>query len=156
MYNTENLRFIQIHAVAVRVEHPALSLPDFSYLCTAVSALSRSLQCCSLSSLSCNGFGALLEVFRVSMLTINSKTTLNWGINNCLGLHVFLDHAHIVHTRRRAHVCNGHMYDIYIYQKNSAVQLTSVGLTRACLNYKAEHFGASNTECCYSYYTHDA
>ena len=31
-HNTENLRFIQIHAVPVRIEHLALSLPALHYI----------------------------------------------------------------------------------------------------------------------------
>lgn len=50
--------------------------------------------------------------------------------------HVLLDHAHIVHTQH-ACTCNGRKYSTYIYtyQKNSAVQLTSVELTHAYLNH---------------------
>ena len=40
----------------------------------------RSLQRRSLSSSSCDDFGALLQVFRISMFTTNSKTTLNQGL----------------------------------------------------------------------------
>ena len=72
----------------------------FPVVSAARQALSRFLQRRSLSSLSCDGFGVLLEVFKVSMFTTNSKTTLNRGIMNmCLGTHVLLDHAHIVRTR---------------------------------------------------------
>ena len=52
----ENLKFMQIYAVAVRVECPTLSLfslrfVNLSFLCSAVSAArrARSLQCHSLS-----------------------------------------------------------------------------------------------------------
>ena len=37
----------------------------------------------------------------------------NWTIK-CLGLHVLLDHVHIVRTQC-VYTCNGHTYDIYIY-----------------------------------------
>ena len=83
---------------AVRVEHPALSpsqrFVNLSFLAVSAARRAHSLHRRSLSSLSCSGFGALLEVFRISMF---STIALNWGIlNNCLGLHVVLDHAHIV------------------------------------------------------------
>ena len=47
---------------------------------------------------------------------------------------MFLDHAYIVRIRR-AYMCIGHTYNTYkhinIYQRNSAVELTSVGLAHA-------------------------
>ena len=73
--------YVQIHAVAVRVEHPALSL--FLHFAAYLNCLfhvlssSHSLLDRSLSSLSCYGFGALLGVFRATMFTTSSKTTLN-------------------------------------------------------------------------------
>ena len=78
MHNKENLRFIQIHAAAVRIVCPALSLSlhfvKLSCLCSAVLAArqARSLHCRSLPSLSCDGFGALLEVFRIQPLTLQN------------------------------------------------------------------------------------
>ena len=38
----------------------------------------HSLLHCSLPSLFCNGFWALLEVLRLPMITVSSKTTLKW------------------------------------------------------------------------------
>ena len=52
MHNKENVRFIQIHAAAVRVERPALSLSlrfiNLSCLWSAVSAARRALSVLSI------------------------------------------------------------------------------------------------------------
>ena len=55
----------------------------------------------------------------------------------CPGSHVLLDHTPFARTQH-AYTCIGRTtYDTYLYinQKNSAVQLTSVGLAPARPNY---------------------
>ena len=149
VHNKKNLKFVQIHAVAVRVERPTLSLSlcfvNLSCLCSAVSAahraLSHSLLCHSLSSLSCNGFGALREVVRVFIFTKSSKTinskpkSLNKKatitVSRCTCVvrsRKYSPYAACIRVQWIYDVC---IY-IHIYQNNSAVQLTSVTLDHTC------------------------
>ena len=114
---------------------PSLSL-RFTCLSLAVSA--ASLLHCSLSSLSSDDFRALLEVVGVSMFTTSNQMTLNSKQKDS-GLHVLLDHTPFARTWRTCtHAldiqCTIHTY-IYIYQRNSAIELTSVGLAHARPNY---------------------
>ena len=60
---------------------------------------------------------------------------------------MFLDHAHIVLTRRayasNLDVCTIYIYiyiHIYISQKNYGVQITSVGLAQAHPNYNGQRY----------------
>ena len=111
--------FKQIYASAIWVKRLALSLhfANLSCLCSAVSAarrpLSFSCRRCSLFSLSCQGFKALLEVFRICMFTTTSITTIKSdykSVRTCSQL----DHARSV-RKRRAYACTGRTYSIYIY-----------------------------------------
>ena len=122
MHNKENLRLIQTHAAAVRVEHPALSpslhFVNLSCLCWAVSAphRARSLRHCSLSSsVPCHCFGALLEVFRISMFTTTTLTQEilnNWIIKVSRSAHVFTSCVYCSYAVR---VCAQWTYVRYIY-----------------------------------------
>ena len=97
-----NRVFIQNFALAVWVEHLALSLsaslifPAFARLFLPHVGLSRSRVRNSLFSWSCDGFRALLEVF---MFTTSSKTTISdyKSVRTCSQL----DHAHIVSVAAR-------------------------------------------------------
>ena len=63
---------------------------------------------------------------------------------------MLLGHAHIVRMRC-TYARNGRTYDTYIYQKTSAVQLTSVGLAHARPNYVANlHINTGSGELCMS------
>ena len=82
----------------------SLHFVNLSCLCSSVSgtcqAPSHSLLHCSLSFLPCDGFGTLLEVFRVSMFTTSSKTTWNWILNKKATIKV----------SRWAHAVRSHAY----------------------------------------------
>ena len=61
------------------------------------------------------------------------------GYHKCLGVHMLLDHVHIVYTQH-AYMCNGRRrlctiqnknINTYVCQKNSTVQLISVGIAHA-------------------------
>ena len=65
---------------------------------------------------------------------------------------MFLDHAYIVRTRS-AYACDGRTYDTYkhinIYQRNSAIELTSVGLahTRPNDNFDTNYKNSVHLAC---------
>ena len=78
MFAMPNRIIYLIYASAVRVQ-PYLSASYLPCLCSAVSAARRALLFrvrSNLFSLSCDGFRVLLEVFRISMFTTSTKTTL--------------------------------------------------------------------------------
>ena len=103
---------------------------------------SHSLLCCTLSS---SAFGALLWVFRVSLFITSSKKQLlgskilNWRafnyiinwVSSCTS--VVRSCTYCVYLVRRRVLDIQHMIHIYIHiyicHRNSAIQLTSVGLT---------------------------
>ena len=73
--NKENLRFIQIHAAAVRVESQPYLSPCTSLMFPACAWPSRSLLRRSLSSYLAMVLVLLLEVSRVSIFSTSSKKT---------------------------------------------------------------------------------
>ena len=104
-----------------------INLFSSAVFCRTSSSL-RSFLCCSLS-LSCDGFEALLEIFGMSMLTTSTSRT---PVKASRLARVVRSHAYCPHVAR---VCVHWTYDIrYIYQRNSAVQLTGVGLAHASTN----------------------
>ena len=74
-----------------------------------------------------------MEVFRVYMFTASSKTTDYKSVHMCSQL----EHAHSVHTMC---ACTTECTAYDIHQKNSAIQLTSVGLAHAHPNDKLKKF----------------
>ena len=117
-----------MYALAVWVELPTLSLcaslifPAFAQLSLPHVESSVILSVHSSLSLSCDGFRALLEVFGISMFTTNSKTTLQSKNSDYKSMHTC---SWIICTQ---YACPGratyNVRHIYIYQRNSAVQLT--------------------------------
>ena len=88
MFAMPNRIIYSIYASAVRVQRPALSLRFVSSLplhgcfcCTSSSLLFRVRS--RLFSLSCDGFRVLLEVFRISMFTTSTKTTVYKSVCTC-------------------------------------------------------------------------
>ena len=151
MHKIENLRFICTNSCSGsqdRAPSPSLSglcFVNLSCLCSAVFASRRahSLQRRSLSSLSCDGFGALLEI---SMFTTNSKTTLNrWIMNKLNYKSVYVRMRFSITRILSAHGARTRALDlrtihINIFQRNSAVKLTSVGLAHARPNYSIAQY----------------
>ena len=113
---------------------PSLHFANLSCLCSAVSAARRacSLHHCSLSYLAM----VLVLFWKYSeYLSMFTTTTLNRGLLNNGIIKVsrsarVLDHMHAVRMQC-VYACNGYI----IYQKNSTVQLTSVGLAHTRPNY---------------------
>ena len=136
-----NRMFIHIASLG-RVPSPiSLHFINLSCLCSAISAIRQAL---SRSRVRSSLFPCLVMVSKLFwkyseymyMLTPSSKTTIKSEFKS-VRMFSQLDHAHSVCTWHTYTYTGRTTYDTNtcIYQRNSAVQLTGVGLAHACPNY---------------------